>query len=624
VITLSNVSYTYPNAPAPALSDVSLTIPEGEFLLVCGPSGAGKSTLLRLLNGLVPHFYGGRFAGEVRLWGRSTLEHQPRDLADLVGFVFQDPEAQFVVDEVEDEIVFGMENLGLPPKLMRRRVEEVLDQLGIAHLRRRALSTLSGGERQRVAIAAVLAAQPRALVLDEPTSQLDPHAAEEVLSALEKLNADLGLTVVLCEHRLERVVQYADRVVYLGGDHETRDTRHEADENIPFSPSRPLESRPLESRPLLVVGAPREVLPRIPLVPPLVAVGRALGWQPLPLTIKEGRRFAAQIPGRRPQAADEPPASPNRKSQIASRQSAAARVSGVTFRYGEREALFNLSLELRAGELLALMGRNGSGKSTLLRLLIGLLRPSAGRVEVLGRDIAGVTVEELAGRVGYVPQDPRSLLFHDTVREELLFTLRAQKTADRRPQTVANSERQRDQRTADGGREGSELGSLRSAVSDEQPAIDETLAQLGLTHLAEAYPRALSGGEAQRAALAAVLVANPPLLLLDEPTRGLDYAAKARLAELLRAQCAAGRSVLMATHDVELVAACADRVALLGDGELVAEGPVRELLGDSLIFSSQVAKLFPGTGWITAKQALTGLSDEGSWREPGSLQSHPL
>jgi energy-coupling factor transporter ATP-binding protein EcfA2 len=606
VITLSNVSYTYPNAPAPALSDVSLTIPEGEFLLVCGPSGAGKSTLLRLLNGLVPHFYGGRFGGEVRLWGRSTLEHQPRDLADLVGFVFQDPEAQFVVDEVEDEIVFGMENLGLPPKLMRRRVEEVLDQLGIAHLRRRALSTLSGGERQRVAIAAVLAAQPRALVLDEPTSQLDPHAAEEVLSALEKLNADLGLTVVLCEHRLERVVQYADRVVYLGGDQETR---------------RP-GGQEAASLPGLLAGAPREVLPRIPLVPPLVAVGRALGWQPLPLTIKEGRRFAAQIPGRRPQAADEPPAPPNRKSQIAN--PAAARVSGVTFRYGEREALFNLSLELRAGELLALMGRNGSGKSTLLRLLIGLLRPSAGRVEVLGRDIAGVAVEELAGRVGYVPQDPRSLLFHDTVREELLFTLRAQKTADRRPQTVANSERQRDPRTADGGRERSELSSLRSAVSAEQPAIDETLAQLGLTHLAEAYPRALSGGEAQRAALAAVLVANPPILLLDEPTRGLDYAAKARLAELLRAQCAAGRSVLMATHDVELVAACADRVALLGDGELVAEGPVRELLGDSLIFSSQVAKLFPGTGWLTAKQALTGLRDEGSWREPGSLQSHPL
>ena len=584
MIELDHVTYTYPNAPRPALSDISLTIPEGEFLLVCGPSGAGKSTLLRLLNGLVPHFYGGRFGGEVLLWGRSTLQCEPRDLADLVGFVFQDPEAQFVVDEVEDEIAFGMENLGLAPKLMRRRVEEVLDQLGIAHLRRRALSSLSGGERQRVAIAAVLAAQPRALVLDEPTSQLDPHAAEEVLSALEKLNADLGITVVLCEHRLERVVQYADRVLYLGGGEETRDTRHETRDAT--SPSRPLASPPLAlsrlplSPSLFVLGPPREVLPRIPLVPPLVEVGRALGWQPLPLTIKEGRAFARKTADHRSQAAGEPSVSLNRKSKIENPKSAVARVSSVTFRYGEREALFNLTLELRAGELLALMGRNGSGKSTLLRLLIGLLRPSAGRIEVLGRNTAGATVEDLAGSVGYVPQDPRSILFHDTLREELEFTLQAQ-SAERRAQGKASDAR-----------------------------VAEMLDQLGLAHLVGAYPRALSGGEAQRAALAAVLVANPPILLLDEPTRGLDYAAKTSLARLLRAQCAQGRSVLMATHDVELVAACADRVALLGDGELVAEGPVREMLGDSLIFSSQVAKLFPGTGWLTAEQALAGLNDQ--------------
>ncbi|MEI7771466.1 MAG: ABC transporter ATP-binding protein, partial [Chloroflexales bacterium] len=210
MIELSHVSYRYPGAAAAAIHDLTLSIAEGEFLLVCGPSGAGKSSFLRLLNGLVPHFYGGRFSGGVRLWGRDTLQHQPRDMADLVGFVFQDPESQFVVDVVEDEIVFGMENLGLPQTIMRRRAEEVLDQLGISHLRRQRVSALSGGEKQRVAIAAVLAAQPRALVLDEPTSQLDPHGAEEVLTALQKLNADLGLTIILCEHRLERVVQYAD------------------------------------------------------------------------------------------------------------------------------------------------------------------------------------------------------------------------------------------------------------------------------------------------------------------------------------------------------------------------------------------------------------------------------
>lgn len=533
MIEIDHVTYSYPDAPAPAVADLTLRVPEGEFLLVCGPSGAGKSSALRLLNGLIPHFHGGRFAGRVRVWGRDTLAHQPRDLADLVGFVFQDPEGQFVVDVVEDEIVFGMENLGLPQAIMRRRVEEVLDQLAIAHLRRRRVSSLSGGERQRVAIAAALATQPRALVLDEPTSQLDPHGAEEVLTALQKLNADLGVTVVLCEHRLERVVQYVDRVLYLGA------------------------GRGAEG---VIVGAPREVLAQIPLAPPLQQIGRALGWEPLPLTIKAGRPLARQAA-----AAIAPQPPPPRPAAPAA---PIARLRDVTIRYGEHEALYRVSLDVRPGELLALMGRNGSGKSTLLKALVGLVRPDAGRVELRGRDIAPTPVEQLARDVGYVPQDPRSILFHDTLREELAFTLR--------------------------GRGGA-------------APPEETLAALGIAHLAEAYPRALSGGEAQRAAMAAILAGDPPLLLLDEPTRGLDYAAKAALARLLRRLCAGGRAVVMATHDVELAAACADRVALLGDGELVVEGPAPSVLGESLLLSSQVAKLFPGHGWLTAEQALAAL-----------------
>jgi energy-coupling factor transport system ATP-binding protein len=246
----------------------------------------------------------------------------------------------------------------------------------------------------------------------------------------------------------------------------------------------------------------------------------------------------------------------------------------VTVRYGEQEALFRVSLAVRPGELLALMGRNGSGKSTLLKALVGLARPAEGRVELRGRDIAPTPVEQLARQVGYVPQDPRSILYHDTLREELAFTQRA-----------------------------------RAPQGDAEAAIARTLAQLGIGHLAEAYPRALSGGEAQRAAMAAILVGDPPLLLLDEPTRGLDYGAKAALAHLLRDLCARGRTVVMATHDVELAAACADRVALLGDGELVVEGPAADLLGESLYFSSQIAKLFPGSGWLTAEDALAALAN---------------
>jgi energy-coupling factor transporter ATP-binding protein EcfA2 len=540
MIEIDHVTYSYPGAPAPAIADLTLTVPDGEFLLVCGPSGAGKSSALRLINGLIPHFHGGRFAGRVRVWGRDTLGHQPRDLADLVGFVFQDPESQFVVDVVEDEIVFGMENLGLPQALMRRRVEEVLDQLAIAHLRRRRVSSLSGGERQRVAIAAALAAQPRALVLDEPTSQLDPHGAEEVLTALQKLNADLGITVVLCEHRLERVVQYVDRVLYLD--------ERQAGSGV-------------------VLGAPRDVLAQIPLAPPLQQLARALAWQPLPLTIKEGRPLARQAaPPLSPQHSDRSP----RPAPSSLHPAPVARACAVTVRYGEHEALYRLSLEVRPGELLALMGRNGSGKSTLLKALVGLVRPGEGRVELRGRDIAPVPVEELARDLGYVPQDPRSILFHDTLREELEFTLRGR-----------------------GGR---------------GAPVDETLAALGIAHLAGAYPRALSGGEAQRAAMAAILAGDPPILLLDEPTRGLDYAAKASLARLLRDLCAGGKAVVMATHDVELAAASADRVAILGDGELVVEGPAATVLGDSLLLSSQIAKLFPGRGWLTPEDALTALA----------------
>ena len=613
MIELSNVSYRYPGATQPALANLSLTIEEGEFVVVCGPSGAGKSTFLRLLNGLVPHFYGGEFGGDVRVWGRSTRAHQPRDLADVVGFVFQNPEAQFVVDVVEDEIVFAMENLGVVPRLMRRRVEEVLDQLGIAHLRRRRVSSLSGGEQQRVAIAAVLAAQPHALVLDEPTSQLDPHAAEEVLTALQKLNDDLGLTIVLCEHRLERVVQYADRLIYFGKG-QGSEVRGQGSETTFIAKSKDIDplghphpsSLPCAGegiRPPLppgegwgeginssalryIVGPPRDVFRQIDLAPPLVQLAKRLDWVPLPLTIKEGRKFVTSgqrsaVSGQGPEPRGQGFGSSNPESYTqypipnTLTPNPSIRVSQIHVTYGEHEALYNLSLEARAGEVLALMGRNGSGKTTLLKTLVGLIRPQRGKIAVLGRDLARTRVEDMVGVIGYVPQDPRTILFHDTLREELAFTLHA---------ASASGEKVREPRASS--------------------VIEQTLDVLGIAHLAGAYPRDLSGGEAQRAALAAVLVASPPLLLLDEPTRGLDYTAKGQLGHLLRALAAAGRTIILATHDVEMVAACADRVALLGEGELVLEGPTREVLSDSLTFSPQIAKLFPHTGWLTPDDVL--------------------
>jgi energy-coupling factor transport system ATP-binding protein len=264
-------------------------------------------------------------------------------------------------------------------------------------------------------------------------------------------------------------------------------------------------------------------------------------------------------------------------------------VSNRHFSYAEHEAIYDLSLAARSGEVLALMGRNGSGKTTLLKLIVGLLRPQRGAITVAGRDVTRMAVEDVAALVGYVPQDPHALLFHDTVREELEFTLRS-----REPRSKNHTPTHLP---------ASRFSALGLPSGDR---VVSTLDALGLSHLAGAYPRDLSGGEAQRAALAAILVADPTVLLLDEPTRGLDYAAKDVLGRLLRRLAAGGRTVIMSTHDVELVAAYADRVALLGDGELVVEGGVRDVLSDSLIFSSQIAKLYRGTGWLTVRDVVSG------------------
>ena len=533
MISFDHVTYHYPanngELPIAALRDLSLEIDEGELVLLVGPSGAGKSTFLRCLNGLVPHFYGGTLSGRVRVAGQDPVAASPQGMASFVGMVFQDPETQFVTDRVEDELAFGMENQALPRALMRKRVEEVLDQLTIAHLRDRAIATLSGGEKQRVAIASVLTTHPEVLVLDEPTSQLDPQSAEEVLVAIRRLNEDLGLTVILAEHRLERVVQFVDRVLYL----------------------------PAGANPLLL-DEPRAVMAAMDLTPPLVSLGKAMGWRPLPLTIKQARRF---VPRDRRSVARSVQAETSTLARSAETSTPQAQplvtVEGISYRYDSGlEALSNVSFALRPGEVVALMGRNGSGKSTLLKLIAGLQKPARGRVRLGGLDTATASIEAIVRIVGYVPQNPGALLFKDTVLEELAFT-----------------------------RQGHKL--------PPDPSADRALlARLGLAEQAERYPRDLSTGQRQRVALAAILVAEPQVLLLDEPTRGLDYEQKEALTGILQQLQAQGRSVILATHDVELAARCADRVVLLGDGEVIVDGPTRQVMTGSLVFASQVNKLY--------------------------------
>ncbi|MFF8948978.1 ABC transporter ATP-binding protein [Streptomyces sp. NPDC014940] len=594
MIRFEDVSVTYEGVAEPTVRGVDFEVPEGELVLLVGPSGVGKSTVLGAVSGLVPHFTGGTLRGRVTVAGRDTRTHQPRELADVVGTVGQDPLAHFVTDTVEEELAYGMESLGLAPEVMRRRVEETLDLLGLADLRDRPIATLSGGQRQRVAIGSVLTPHPRVLVLDEPTSALDPAAAEEVLAVLQRLVHDLGTTVLLAEHRLERVIQYADRVVLL-----------------PAPGAAPRH------------GDPAEVMAVSPVYPPVVGLGRLAGWSPLPLTVRDARRRAAALRDRlatpRPPHDEEPPATsptpeppttptspapePTPSTPIspapepappaspappafpslrrlfrrgsaplaaASAPPRVAEVRGLGVRRGPVTALRHVDLSVARGETVALMGRNGAGKSTLLGSLVGLVEPTAGSVRVGGAVPHRTPPRELVRRVGLVPQEPRDLLYADTVAAECA-------AADRDA--------------------GAEPGTCRALVSGLLPGITDG------TH-----PRDLSEGQRLALALAVVLAARPPLLLLDEPTRGLDYAAKARLVAVLRGLAAEGHAIVLATHDVELAAELAHRVVLLADGEVIADGPTAEIVVSSPSFAPQVTKILAPQRWLTVAEVREALA----------------
>ncbi|WP_210634234.1 ABC transporter ATP-binding protein [Streptomyces sp. GESEQ-13] len=552
MIRFENVSVTYDGAARPAVRDVDLEVPEGELVLLVGPSGVGKSTVLGAVSGLVPHFTGGTLHGRVTVAGRDTRTHKPRELADVVGTVGQDPLSHFVTDTVEDELAYGMESLGLPPDVMRHRVEETLDLLGLADLRDRHISTLSGGQQQRVAIGSVLTPHPKVLVLDEPTSALDPAAAEEVLAVLQRLVHDLGTTVLMAEHRLERVVQYADQVVLLPGPGE---------------------------RPRM--GAPAEVMAESPVCPPVVELGRLAGWSPLPLTVRDARRRAAplreRLEGRQPgQDTAAPRTAPPAKrlfgrarKQDDGTPEPVAEVRSLAVRRDRVRALTRVDLTVSPGETVALMGRNGAGKSTLLGALVGLVAPSSGSVRTGGAVPHRTRPRDLVRKAGLVPQEPRDLLYADTVAAECAA---ADKDAEAEP------------------------GTCRALLGELLPSIAD-----------DAHPRDLSEGQRLTLALAVVLTARPPLLLLDEPTRGLDYAAKGRLTAILRRLAAEGHAIVMATHDVELAAELAHRVVLLAEGEVIADGPSAEVVVASPAFAPQVAKILAPQPWLTVAQVKEAL-----------------
>jgi energy-coupling factor transport system ATP-binding protein len=532
VINFSRVSLVYPTSTKTILEDLSFEIAEGEMVLVIGSTGTGKSSLLRLINGLVPHHTGGILAGDITVDGVSTQLVRPGELAHLVGIVGQNPAQGFVTDIVEEELAFGMEALNIAPDVMRKRVEEILDLLALAHLRNRAISTLSGGEQQRVAIGSALVMSPKVLVLDEPTSALDPIAAEEVLSILHRLVHDLSLTVVIAEHRLERVIGFADRIIHIAGDGSAE------------------------------INLPEAILKRSDIAPPIVHLARALGLSDVGLSVRDVRRMTEEIRS----------TGKDFERELGQVGEIAISTNKLSLTYGEKKALNGVTTKIYRREIVALMGRNGAGKSSLLTTLVGINNLSSGSSEICGVKSLDLKGQVRRETVGFIPQEPSDLLYGQSVASEC---------------QQADKDNQSDP--------GSTVALLKRIV----PSIDP-----------ETHPRDLSEGQRLALVLAIVISAQPKVLILDEPTRGLDYQSKALLISLLKNFAKElDRAVLIATHDVELVAELCDRVIFLAEGEVVADGPTLDILLSSPAFAPQVAKVMSPRPWLTVSDVLRAVAE---------------
>ena len=550
LLEIEDLTYYYPERSEPSLEQINIQVSEGELLLVTGGSGSGKSTLARLLAGLIPEFYGGKIWGSYRLAGAELKGWRRRARHSAVGIVFQDPERQLVMTSVEGEIAFGLENLRLPRREMFRRAAEVMTFLNLLPLRDQFTAHLSGGEKQKLALASVIAMHPRILILDEPTSQLDPVAAADIFNLVESLNREMGYTIILIEQRLERCYHLADRLIIMEGGRIICD-------------AAPGEAARWQLR---------KGLPFIPPVARFFASLSSGADSPVPLTVREGRRELQRTAPASPAPPDHLPLSTVSRSSTQKKEPL-IRASGLWYTYPEgTEAMKGLSLELPPGELITILGPNASGKSTLLKLLAGIIKPQRGKILLQGQDTRRLPPPQMGRYLGYLSQNPNDYLTRDTVEEELKFT-------------------------------------LDNFGLPDKGICAEMMKRLSLEPLRGLNPRDLSSGERQRVALASVLVTEPPLLLLDEPTRGLDYRLKRELGRFLGEIVAAGGTVILVTHDLEFAVDYGERVVLLFDGTVVSEGP-REILRESIFYAPQMARLFRGRAGnvLTVEEGLSTIN----------------
>jgi energy-coupling factor transport system ATP-binding protein len=506
-VELENVSYAYPEASRLALDQIDLRIAAAESVLIAGASGSGKSTLLRAVNGLVPHFYGGRFAGRASVMGLDTRTTAPQLLAAHVGMVFQDLPARFLSDSVDGEIAFSLELAGNGGRLTAGQVEAISERMGVAHLRGRRLEHLSAGEQARLAIAAALARRPKVLLLDEPVTHIDPAGSQAVVGWASQLRRQEGVTVLLAEHRPEVWRAMIDREIRLGAD-----GRIVSDVD-PRPGEAPALDATLDEVPSGMLGAiPSGMLGAIP-----------------------SGTLSAVAPS-------------------------TLRARGLDIILGRRPILRGIDMDLTPGELVAVVGRNGSGKTTLLRALVGLQRVESGHIELGGRPISSWAPTERIGRLGFVPQAPASMLFAETAEDEIASTLR---------------------------RRGEAAG-----------AVEPWLEAFGLAGVRQRYPRDLSAGERQRLALGAILAGLPSVLLLDEPTLGMDRARLAWLGGVLTELRRGGCAILVATHDPGFVAGFATRAVLLAGGGIVAHGDPQDVLRADPAFADALSRWKSGFDMI--------------------------
>ncbi len=513
ILAVEGLTFTYPNAPCPAVSGVSFTVNEGEFIALCGATGSGKSTLLRLLKPELSPL--GELSGKVRFRGRDIGECKASD----IGFVMQSPEHQIVTDKVWHELAFGLENLGVPQPMIARRIAEMACYFGIEDMFERSVSELSGGQKQLISLAAVMVTEPGLLILDEPTAQLDPIAAADLINTVKKLSRDLSLTVIIAEHRLEDVIPICDKLLVM------------------------------ENGQIPAFGAPREVIGKLRGhedimcgMPAAARISVMLGESQSAVSIAEGRELVRGYRNDR-----ELPAKPR---EDAKSEPPALEFRNVFFRY-ERNApdiLRGLSFTVNCGEIYCILGGNGSGKTTSLSAAAGLLRPYSGEIRVFGKRIKEYRNQTLYNEcLALMPQDIQTVFLRNTVREEL----------------------------EDAGTDASEL------PFDLTPHLDK-------------HPYDLSGGEQQLVALAKVLALHPKLLLLDEPTKGLDAASKKRIMMLLKELAAGGMTVLAVTHDVEFAAECADRCAMFFRGEIMSDAVPEEFFSENSFYTTAASRITRG------------------------------